>query len=279
MSKAHATSVHWFSLVKYLTYGLLLANVYLFLQEELGSLAHTSTGSLSLTDFVQVFAQTIDTAAWVILLLLFELETSILDDEQLTPGITRLIHGTRLVCGAAIVWAFLGYGAELTTLYSTYALDAWDACSHVAEQWSILLRLDDYEPLTATNCASLGDTLARVSDYRVVAQPEGLRITRQLAWADFINSGTWIQVVLLLEIEVRLQESGRLSNTLMRGALKVKYLLYGILFAAAVYWGFEGKFLDFWDASLWLFAFIFIELNIFEWQQSSEAPLKKQTAS
>ena len=36
---------------------------------------------------------------------------------------------------------------------------------------------------------------------------------------------------------------------------------------AAVYWGFKGKFLDFWDAALWLFAFVFIELNVFEWQQ------------
>ena len=31
--------------------------------------------------------------------------------------------------------------------------------------------------------------------------------------------------------------------------------------------GFKGDFLDFWDAALWLFAFVFIELNVFEWQQ------------
>ena len=34
-------------------------------------------------------------------------------------------------------------------------------------------------------------------------------------------------------------------------------------------WGYAGDFLDFWDAALWLFAFIFIELNVFEWQQET----------
>ena len=49
----------------------------------------------------------------------------------------------------------------------------------------------------------------------------------------------------------------------------IKFVLYGVLFAAAAYWGLEGTFLDFWDAALWLFAFIFIELNVFEWQSET----------
>ena len=47
----------------------------------------------------------------------------------------------------------------------------------------------------------------------------------------------------------------------------IKVVLYLTLAVAAVYWGFEGEFLDFWDAALWLFAFVFIELNVFEWQR------------
>ena len=37
-----------------------------------------------------------------------------------------------------------------------------------------------------------------------------------------------------------------------------------------MYWGFVGDFLDFWDAFLWLVAFVFIELNIFQWQVETE---------
>ena len=50
-------------------------------------------------------------------------------------------------------------------------------------------------------------------------------------------------------------------------ANSLKIILYGTLVVAAIYWGFKGDFLDFWDAALWLFAFVFIELNVFEWQQ------------
>jgi hypothetical protein len=40
---------------------------------------------------------------------------------------------------------------------------------------------------------------------------------------------------------------------------------------AAIYWGIKGDFVDFWDAFLWLVAFVFIELNVFEWRRESKA--------
>ena len=49
------------------------------------------------------------------------------------------------------------------------------------------------------------------------------------------------------------------------------------LFGAAAYWGVAGDFLDFWDAALWLFAFIFIELNVFEWQYETSHELAVAT--
>ena len=48
-----------------------------------------------------------------------------------------------------------------------------------------------------------------------------------------------------------------------------KFVLYTTLFLAAIYWGIKGDFVDFWDAFLWLVAFIFIELNVFDWRQES----------
>ena len=93
-----------------------------------------------------------------------------------------------------------------------------------------------------------------------------LHAIRRLAWTDILNSAAWIWVVIVLEVEVRLQLRGKLSNTIMDTTKYLKLLLYTTLFAAAGYWGYAGDFIDVWDASLWLFAFIFIELNVFEWQ-------------
>jgi hypothetical protein len=49
----------------------------------------------------------------------------------------------------------------------------------------------------------------------------------------------------------------------------MKVILYFVLFVAAIYWGINGDFVDFWDAFLWLLAFFFIELNVVEWRQDA----------
>jgi uncharacterized membrane protein SirB2 len=102
----------------------------------------------------------------------------------------------------------------------------------------------------------------------VIASPAGLLEGQRLALVDVVNSAAWILVVILLEIEVRLLTRwGGGSQPMARLANSLKVVLYTTLVVAAIYWGFKGDFLDFWDAALWLFAFVFIELNVFEWQQ------------
>jgi hypothetical protein len=262
-----------FTAVKYLTYSLLMLNVYLFLQEETLSLEHTFGGGMSLSQFVQVFAATIDTAAWVILLLLFELETSVLDDDRIRGVVKYTLHGVRGLCYVAIVYAFTGYVAELLTLYHSSAMPAaWSACADLGGRWSVIQTLDEYLPLSAANCGELAAGTQRLEGFRILATPEVLGAVRWLAWTDVINAGAWILVVIVLEIEVRLQLRRQLTDAMVHGTRYLKYALYATLFFCAAYWGVAGDFLDFWDACLWLFAFIFIELNVFDWQRETSHP-------
>lgn len=259
---------HLFTAVKYLTYLLLGVNVYLFLQEELLTLAHMR-GEVTAGQLVQVFSATIDTAAWVILLLLFELETSVLDDRRIQGPVRWALHGIRGLCYVFICYAFTGYYAELASLYQVVAVTGLDPCSLVGEQWSILLNLDDLVALSAGNCAGLGPDVVQIEGLKVLASADSLRAAQWLAWVDVINAGVWILVVIVLEVEVRLQLRGQLTAHILRINKHLKLVLYALLFIAAAYWGVAGDLLDFWDAALWLFAFIFIELNVFEWQYES----------
>lgn len=257
-----------FTAVKYLTYSLLFVNIFLFLQEELLALEHTFAGDLQLGQVIQSFAATIDTASWVLLLLLFELETSVLDDSQIR-GVTKwVLHGVRGLCFIAIGYAFTGYYAELVALYNATAASI-DPCSLVDQKHSLLITIDEYLPLDSSNCAAMGPEIYRLNGFDIVSDGQTLNAVQRLAWTDLINSAAWILVVVLLEIEVRLQLRGNLSDGIMRGTKFVKFVLYGTLFLAAIFWGFKGDVLDFWDASMWLFAFIFIELNVFEWQNET----------
>jgi len=258
-----------FTAIKYLVYALLCLNIYLFLQEELLALEHTFVDGFEPGQLIQVFAATIDTAAWVILLLLFELETSVLDDSRIQGATRWSLHGIRGICYVAISYAFTGYYAELVTLYQVTPLSSADACSLLSQDYSLLLGFDEYAPLDAGNCSSVGPPVYRLTGFEIVASAEILDTARLLAWTDVINAGAWILVCIVLEVEVRLQLRGSLSDHVMGITKFIKFALYAILFAAAAYWGYAGVFLDFWDAALWLFAFIFIELNVFEWQHET----------
>ena len=261
------TVARLYRLLKYLVYVLLSLNFWFFLQEELVSATHAATVETDFFTWVQLFSATLDTAAWVLLLLLFELETAVIPDERLVGKTKWTIHGIRLLCGLAIVSAFFGYFGEWTVFWQASLLPQ-PACELVDQGWTVLVDFDNFTPLESQLCQTMGpDTVLVTGLERVIATPAALSSAYQLGLVDVINSGAWILVVILLEIEVRLQLWGGVPRRFQPLFNTLKVILYLTLAAAAVYWGFEGEFLDFWDAALWLFAFVFIELNVFEWQR------------
>lgn len=256
-----------FVVVKYLVYGLLSLNVFFFLQEEMLALGHRFTGGLMLSQITQAFASTIDTAAWLLLLLLFELETAVLDDRFIRGPVKWALHGIRALCFIAVVYAFTGYFAELLWVYNVMPLAPNGFCALLGENYSLLVDIDEYVALDASNCALAVEAKSFIfTGSSIVAQESVLQSVRYLAWTDLVNSAVWILVVVILEVEVRLQLNGNLTRQIMNSTGCLKLALYITLFIAAGYWGYAGDFIDVWDASLWLFAFIFIEMNVFEWQ-------------
>lgn len=265
-----------FQLFKYTIYVLLAINVYWFFAEESAAAVLQFSNGVQASDLIEAFSATIDTAAWVVLLLMFELETYVLEDRHFTNKITWSLHGLRALCYAFIVYAFYGYIANLTFLYETTSLPGIaDVCSLAPGTWSWAVTLDDYAEITAANCATFTDASVfyQFKDMTAVVDSQGLKDIQYLAWVDVINAGVWLLVVLVLEIDVRLQEHNRLEGLALRLSNVAKVILYSLLLLAAIYWGLKGDFVDFWDAFLWLVAFVFIELNVFEWRQEEKQAL------
>jgi len=268
-------------LFKYSVYAFLTLNVYLFFDEELAAAALQFPNGVAGTDIIEAYSATIDTLAWVILLLMFELETYVLDDEQFTRKTTWTLHGLRAICYAFIVYAFYGYLQNLAFVVDTVSLAGIaDVCALLPGEWSWAATLDEYVQITAANCASWSDAGAFVQfrDLPAVVDAAGLTEIVRLAWVDVINAAVWLLVVLVLEIDVRLQEHNRYEGLALKLSNAAKFVLYGALFLAAIYWGFKGAFVDFWDAFLWLVAFVFIELNVFEWREEEKLALAAESS-
>ncbi|MGH8247357.1 MAG: hypothetical protein ACREUU_13105, partial [Gammaproteobacteria bacterium] len=152
MSSRRLMVFQWF---KYTIYLLLAANIPLFLWEEWLAASHTFAGKISPGDLISAFNATFDTAAWVVLLLLFEMETFQIHQERITGFLKWMLHGVRAFCYLFIGYAFYGYAVQCAGLYDVAAIRLEDLCSLAGENASFLLALDDFAAITAANCSSL----------------------------------------------------------------------------------------------------------------------------
>lgn len=269
--------IPWFKCFKYTLYLLVLVNVGLFFQENWLAAMHTNANGIAPTELIAAFADSIDTLVWLILLILFELETCVIPDHKLVGRLKHILHGVRVCCYFILVYALYGYLSKLFGLYQYAPATVSGLCQVADKGFSYLLELDLYTKITAANCASLshGSQFLKLPGASILASSGSLADARWLAWTDVINSATWLLVVLVLEIDVRLQLRGQLRGATMLVSNYVKLFLYTILLAAAIYWGatfFLGvteDFIDFWDALLWILAFALIERNLFEWQEET----------
>lgn len=269
-------SIKWdsamlFQIFKYSIYLLLANNIYHFFVEDYAASSQTYAQGISPAQIIEAFTATIDTIAWLLLLLIFELETYVLDDKKI-KGLTKwAINTIRVFCYLFIIYSFYGFLSKYNLLHTTVPFVTGDVCNLIGTKITYIKDIDEYLPLTAEACKTLMNTpLVQIVDTQIISTQAQMIETQRLSTVEVTNSGTWLMVVFVLEMEVYLQLRGKLSQRKILLSKWVKYVLYSILFVAAGYWGVKGGFLDFWDSFLWLVAFWFIEMNIFQWNAESK---------
>jgi len=233
-----------FNLFKYTIYILLAYNIYLWFLEDLSASAETFGDTVTWRNVVEAY------------------------DEKLQGGLKWFMTGIVAICYVFITWAFYGYIAKYGVITDVAPISIGEVCSLVGTEWNYIVDLDDYPPIDSASCLALqGQALFQVSGLEIIGTAASLKSAVAMAIVDIVNAGTWLIIVVLLQAEVWLQLKDRLTDRLILIAKITKGFFYSVLFVCAAYWGINGTFLDFWDAFLWLLAFIFIELNIFQWHE------------
>ena len=261
-----------YQLFKYSIYTLLTINVFVFFGEEWQAARLEYPQGIPGGEIFKAYAATVDTAAWVILLLMFELETYVLEDRHFTRRVKLSLHALRATCYLFIVFAFYGYVEDAMFVYQTSPLaGVSDLCGLASQSWSYATTFGEYVEITAANCSSLSNlcSFVRFDGVAAIVDEPGLASIHFLAMVDVVNAAVWLLVVLVLEIDVRLQEKNRFEGLALYISTAAKFILYAVLVLALIAWMVTGDFVDWWDALLWLVAFVFIEMNVVEWRHES----------
>ena len=264
----------WSLPVKLVVYCLVLFNIGFFYLEEGGAAEVLQTGLTSINDLYLIYPGTIDTFAWLILLISFELDTNLISDDALKGAIKWSGRILRYFCYFFIILAFWGYLVDVIGLGHFRPAQFSEFCE-LPDGSLVMTYLNIYEQLSMANCDQFGSgPLLYNPVLDVYISQASFMTSLKLAWIDVINSGAWIIICMILEFDIRTQLKQRGAPVLLNGSRLIKGVLYFIITIIAIYWTIFGTQLDGWDAILWLVAFGFIELNLYFWQSSIQ--LKKE---
>ncbi|MEK7266891.1 MAG: hypothetical protein AAB227_12420 [Pseudomonadota bacterium] len=247
---------------KYTMFALLAIDIALFYELNSAAEGFTFKNGVTIGDFIVAYADAIDAFAWVGLLVMFEIETSYEPPERYRKWATPLIGAVTLLFWAAIVYSFYGYAGGLEFVNGFAASAAADPCALAGTDASFANSLNDYAPLDAANCASLGAGAYYNADVNMFASADALSMIKRLTWTDVVNAGVWIVLGALIEFEIFLRVTRRATPKILKTLHLAQIPFWTVLVVDVFYWWALGEPLDAWDAFLWIACFFFIELNM-----------------
>ena len=256
--------------IKWSVYALVIINFGFYIRNDWVIAGHTLYAGSSLLEVSRAFATTIDESAWIILLLLFELETYLLSDEPLSRTKTLLMQGVRVVCYISLAHTLYAYGVYLTEIYASVPIEGvTNLCQLIEEDLSYAFNLA-YSEINSSNCASLSSAnqffYVDPPTFFIVEDAAGLAIEKELAWIDMFEAIIWLLILLSIEVAVWLQDRNVGQGIIFKGLGIAKLCLYSLLWAAAGYWIYRGHYMFAWDEFVWIAGFVAIEMNIVEWR-------------
>ena len=267
--------------VKWIVYSLLLVNFTLYMNWDWHAATHALGPAEPLIKWLQAYAASIDYAAWLVLIALFELETYVLSDEAFTPTVKRAMHGVRLLCYLFVLHTVYAYSVNTYEVYFKVeeAPGVSDLCQ-VADGRISFVSNQQYTYLNEGNCADLGtgNDFFLLDKGRVIADRVSLDRERWLAWLDVIEAVIWLFIMALIELTIRLQERGVSSGRAITRLNYLKFASYSVLIGMAIPWGMTDLFLNFWDEMLWIGGFAAIEMNMSDWREELEEATPPDTA-
>lgn len=253
--------------LKWCIYALLMLNFGYYIFDDMRASEVTLATDSSLLEIMSNFATTIDEFGWFIILLLLEVETYWMDDDESGPYYWGL-QIVRVACYGLLVHTLYAYVMTVVDM-GDVALMAGvsNACDVVGQDLSFLRNLL-YEDITVDNCAALStaNEFYLYPDEPVVTDLAGFQQDLRHGWIDIVDIVCWLSVSLSMTFVVVLQDRKIYDSVWIRRADRIQIICYVILVGEAVYWLYHGYYVYTWDTLLWIGGFAGIDANLVEWR-------------
>lgn len=219
-------------------YALLLANFGYYMFEDWSRKSFSLTDAASFYDWVREFNTSLDEVAWLALLLIFELETDVLDESGWSPDLARIVLTIKLIAFCLIGHTPYVNFTALTEILGPVSASAGSHLCDLADTGQSWLLNLDYTLITSETC----DVLPQAPQYweipgdPVVTSSAGLDLARRLAWCDFMETAVWLSLGASLEAAIRITDRGVTSGYAVTALSWLKFGLYAWILALGIYW-------------------------------------------
>ena len=132
---------------KYTIYLLLAHNVVLFFQENRVASSQVFIEGMSWSNIIESYSESIDTASWLVLLLIFELETYTLHEDQIKGLLKATLNLFKSLAYLMVIYSCYGYLMKYNLVHD-YTSFNQDPCSLVGTSYSYIVSLDKYDPIS-----------------------------------------------------------------------------------------------------------------------------------
>lgn len=258
-------------LIKIVVYSALLVNFVFYIGNDLEIASHTLYEGSTFLERTRAFATTIDLFAWFVLLFLLEVETYWLSADALSRFGWMVIHGIRALCILFLAHTLYAWGVNLHDIYSAIPVEGVNSLCQLVEAEKSYTNNLVYTEITSENCSTFSSAnqfyLIDPPTYFIVQDAAAMVIEKQLAWADMIEAVTWVLIILIIEAIIRIQDKNISAGKVLGVLLRLKSLLFTVLWMVAIYWGFRGHYLFVWDEFMWIAGFYVIDMNLTKWRE------------
>ena len=266
MSKSHTHRLQ--QMFKWTVYFLLSVNFGFYIADDWQRATLTLTAENTLFQWLGEFATSIDESAWLILILMLELETYVFEGKRLSRWTSVLMQSVRLVCFLMIAYTIFAYGQYLYKITPTVPVESVSSLCELTNQHVFFTSNLEYTAVTEETCRQLSSdsSFFWVNGTTVVTDTSGLALERRMARMDVADVSIWIIIILLIEVVLRMQDRGISGGRVISAFNRTKAVGYGLILGIGVFWANLSHWLYLWDAILWVGGFTAIEMNLSEWR-------------